>query len=564
MLTHLKVRDFALVEELELELGPGLCLLTGETGAGKSILVEALGLLAGDRADTEMVRSGSEGAVVEGTFEPDRNREAARALLASWGTQGPEEMVVRRKVQRGGRSASTVNGAGVSQAQLREFGALLVQIHGQHQGQALLDEQNHLRMLDAHPEVAPAAVSTANAHAALASSLSRLKALRRGESERAQRLDEIRFQIREIDKAAPKAGEDEGLAVELRRLQNAEKIASAASAVHELLGAEERSAARQIAAAARKLEELSGVDPSWEPFLRDLEATASVLASIASEAERTASTVAFDPQALERALERQAELDRIKRKYGPSLDEVLALRDSLQREFSDLTDASLSPEQAQAQAEQAFQDFRAAALGLTQARRRAGDALGRAVEKELKPLALEKARFAVDLVPRRARTPEEAVPWGEEDVRFLFTANPGEPLKPLARTASGGELSRALLAILTASAADFGPGTLVFDEVDSGIGGRPAEAVGRRLKRLGQRHQVLCVTHLPQIAAFADQHILIEKTVRRGRTLIAARNLDTAARQAELARMLAGESVGKTALEHARELLRLASAPEPG
>jgi DNA repair protein RecN (Recombination protein N) len=562
MLTHLKVRDFALVEELELELGPGLCLLTGETGAGKSVLVEALGLLAGERADTEMVRSGSEGAVLEGTFELERNVEASRALLASWDARVPEELVIRRKIQRGGRSASTVNGTGVSQAQLRELGALLVQIHGQHQGQTLLEEQAHRALLDAHPDVAPAAAATASAHSALASALLRFKTVTRGNAERAQRLDAVRFQIQEIDRAAPKPGEDEGLALELRRLQNAEQIVSAASAVHELLGAGEHAAARQVAASARKLAELSRMDPSWEPFLRDLGASASVLASIATEAERAASTVAFDPQALERALERQAELDRIKRKYGPSLDEVLGCRDALEREHADLAGASLDPGQARALVEQAFRDYRAAALGLTESRRRTGDAFGRAVEKELKPLALDKARFTVDLIPRPARTPEEAAPWGEEDVRFLFTANPGEPLKPLAKTASGGELSRTLLAILTASAADFGPGTLVFDEVDSGIGGRPAEAVGRRLRRLGRRHQVLCVTHLPQIAACADQHILIEKESRRGRTLIAARALGPEGREAELARMLAGESVGKTALEHARQLLKAASAPD--
>ena len=563
MLTLIVIRNFAIVEDLELALEGGLCLLTGETGAGKSILVEALGLLAGARADTEMVRSGTQEASFEGRFEPGQNREAVSALLSSWQIPFEEEIILRRRVQHGGRSSATVNGAGVSLTQLKELGVLLVQIHGQHQGQALLDEETHRRILDELPDVRPHAAATLEAHGRLSQALTRLKSLQRSEADRSQRLDTLNFQRQEIDKISPKEKEDEELEATLSRLQNAEKIVSSASALHALLRENETSVASQLAVSTRRLEELAAVDRAWEPFRKDLASAAGILATIASEAERTASTLAFDPEALERALSRAADLDKLKRKYGPALADVLAHRLHLEEEYRALSDGAASPEKARALVDECYGTFAAEAGKLSRARKAAADILAVAVETELKPLALEKARFLVELVPRPAREPQDAVPWGFEEVRFLFTANPGEPPKPLARIASGGELSRTLLALLTASKAHAGPETMVFDEVDSGIGGRPAEAVGRRLKSLGRHHQVLCVTHLPQIAAFAGHHVRIDKSTRAGRTQVGARTLDAKERLAEIARMLAGENVGRTALEHARELLRLASAP-PG
>ena len=349
------------MEDLELELESGLCLLTGETGAGKSILVEALGLLAGARADTEMVRSGTQEASVEGRFEPRQNREAVGALLVTWQVPFEEELILRRRVQHGGRSSATANGAGVTLAQLKELGALLVQIHGQHQGQALLDEETHRRILDELPDVRPHAAATAEAHARLSQALARLKALQRSEADRAQRLDTLNFQRQEIDKVSPKDGEDDELSATLSRLQNAEKIVSSASALHASLRENEISVASLLATSSRRLEELAAMDGAWGPFRKDLASAAGVLSTIASEAEKTASTLAFDPDALERALSRAADLDKLKSKYGPALADVLAHRAELEEKYRTLSDGAASPEKAKALVDECYRTFTAEA-----------------------------------------------------------------------------------------------------------------------------------------------------------------------------------------------------------
>lgn len=557
MLRHLRVENLALIDALELDLAEGLCLLTGETGAGKSILVEALGLLCGDRADTDLIRTGSTEAVVEATFDPDGQ---VRALLASWDIPCEGEVVLRRRLQGSGRSSATVNGASVSVAQLRELGPLVVTIHGQHQSRSLLDEETHRDLLDAQPSVAPHAAQTAAAHAALSQAIARWRALQRGRADRDQRRDAVKFQRDEIDRVGPKPGEDEDLLLQKNRLQHAERIVEDAGAVATLLRDGEASAQTQAVEALRRLEDLAEIDPAWAPFIRDLKDASGVLSSIAAEAERVAATTVFDPEALDAALARLADLDRLKRKYGPSLDDVLSQRERLEEEFRSLSGSGADPEAAEREVRELFRAFLKAAAALGQARASAAKGLAESVLGELKPLALEKARFLVELVPTPAREPAEAKPTGLENVRFLFSANPGEPPKPLAKVASGGELSRTLLAILTASGKARGPHTLVFDEVDAGIGGKPAERVGRRLRDLAGHHQVLCITHLPQIAAFAHQHVRVAKEVAGARTLVRATALAPQERVAELARMLAGEQVPETALLHAQELLRTAQA----
>ncbi len=556
MLRFLRLREFALVESLELELAPGLCLLTGETGAGKSILVEAVGLVTGRRAESEMVRSGAEEATVEALFEVQEN--PVHELLASWGVAAAGEVVVRRRLSRAGRSAATVNGDAVSLGQLKTLGALLVEIHGQHQGQALLEEESHRRLLDSLEEVAGPAARTAEAHAALAEDLAALRDLQRSAAERERRLDAVRFQREEIDRVGPRAGEEEELRAVRSRLQHAGALAENAGAVAEALGDPEEGAAAALAGARKRIGELARFDPGWEAYGRDLDQAASILATIAAEAARTAATATFDPQALERAEERLAGLERLRRKYGPTLDEVLALRESLEAEHRRLTGRGAGEEEVRRRVEAGFARWREAARTLGEARRLAARSLAEAVERELRPLALDKARFAVELKPLTAEGPEAARPTGLEEVAFAFSANPGEPLKPLARIASGGELSRTMLALLTASRLAGGPATVIFDEVDAGIGGSPAEAVGRRLAMLSAARQVLCITHLPQIAAFADRHIRVEKRSAGGRTTVRAAALPDAERVEELARMVAGAKVTATARDHARALLSAA------
>jgi DNA repair protein RecN (Recombination protein N) len=560
MLTRLRVENLALIDALELDLADGLCLLTGETGAGKSILVEALGLLCGERADLDLIRTGTPEAVVEATFETGAADAEVLALLDAWQVPCDGEVVLRRRLQTSGRSAATVNGAAVSVAQLRELGPLLVTIHGQHQNRSLLDEETHRDLLDAQPDVAPHGAAVAAAHASLTEALTRLRAVQRGRADRDQRLDAVRYQRDEIDRVSPKAGEEEDLLLQKSRLQHAERIVEDAGAVATLLRDGEASAQAQAVDALRRLEDLAEVDPFWAPFIRDLRDASGVLSSIASEAERVASTTVFDPEALEAAQARLADLDRLKRKYGPTLDDVLGHREKLEEEFRSLSGSGSDPEAAEREVREGFRAYLKVASALGQARASAAKGLAESVLAELKPLALEKARFLVELVPKPAREPAEARSTGLEDVRFLFSANPGEPPKPLAKVASGGELSRTLLAILASSGKARGPYTLVFDEVDAGIGGKPAERVGRRLRDLAENHQVLCITHLPQIAAFAHQHVRVQKELAGARTLVRAKALDPRERVSELARMLAGEQVAETALLHAQELLRVAQS----
>ena len=560
MLRRLRIQDLALIDSLELEFGDGLCLLTGETGAGKSILVEAVGLVAGSRAESEMVRTGAAEATVEATFEAGRTAQEANGLLKSWGIKADGDVVIRRRVQRAGRNAITVNGASVTLSQLRDLGALLVQIHGQHQSQSLLDEESHRAILDGFPSVVPHAKATDDAHAMLSEALARLRSLQRSRAERDQRLDTVRFQREEIDRVGPKHDEEEEILLQKSRLQNAGRIAEDASAVARLLRDGEEAASHSVIEAVKHLESLAEVDPTWIPFVRDLKESAGVISAVASEAERAASATTFDPEALEGLLSRLADLDRLKRKYGPTLAEVLIHREALETEYRHLAGQDADPEVAARAASVAFDAYLSAAKDLSRARVDAARTLGKEVESELRPLALEKARFLVELPPFSVTDPGLARPAGLEDVRFLFSANPGEPPKPLAKVASGGELSRTLLALLTACRSQTGPHTLIFDEVDSGVGGKPAESVGRRLRDLAAKNQVLCITHLPQIAAFAHHHYRVHKESHGQRTLIRAEVLSEEERRTELARMLAGEHIAETARRHAEELLRSARA----
>jgi DNA repair protein RecN (Recombination protein N) len=554
MLVSLHLKDFALIDEVEVGFEPGLCLLTGETGAGKSILVEALQLLAGARADAEFVRSGAREAALEALFDPGGDG-AVGAWFAEAGIPLQGECVLRRTISLTGRSIASVNGRTVTLAQLRALGSLLVQIHGQHQGQVLLDEEEHRRLVDTLPAVAPPAAETARTARDLSALLERIRLSRRDAAELAQRAEALRLEAEEIGRVAPKPGEDADLRTLRNRLVHSEAIVEGAEMVRTLLRDGEFSAATALTEALRRIRDLSKLLPEWELIAKDLEASSSVVASVASAAEQAACTTQFDPEALERVEARLADFERLSRKYGPTLDDVIAHFERVRGELDALEAARRDPRALTQELDSCYAAWREAAGRLSGRRREAAAKLGRAVASELRELALEKARFEVDLPPKPVERPEEAVATGLEDVRFLFSANPGEPVKPLAKIASGGELSRTMLAILTAVRDRGGPKTLVFDEVDSGIGGRPAERVGRRLRDLASSRQVLCITHLPQIAAFACHHLRVTKRASGARTLVEIAPLEGAERVEEMARMLAGERVTETARRHARELL---------
>lgn len=557
MLISLHLKDFALFDEIEVGFEPGLCLLTGETGAGKSILVEALQLLTGARAEVECVRSGAREARVEGLFHPGPDPWVADWFNAS-GMVYEGECVLGRTVSRTGRSAASVNGQLLTVAQLRELGSRLLQIHGQHQGQSLLDEEEHRRLLDTTPVTGGPAAKTARLARELASLSERLRISRRDAAARARRMETLRYEVEEIGRVAPHPGEDQELRAQRNRLAHSGGIVSEAESLLNLLRDGESSALVHLREALIRSRELGRLLPEWELLSRDIESASSVLSTVATLAEQTASTTLHDPEALEKVEGRLAQFERLTRKYGPDVDAVLSHYGAALDELQAIEAADRDPETLLRERDALFQTYLESARNLSRERRKASGALAAAVAAELKELALEKARFEVDLPARPATGPEQASGAGLEDVRFLFSANPGEPLKPLAKIASGGELSRTMLALLTALRGKAGPATLVFDEVDAGIGGRPAERVGRRLRDLGATRQVLCITHLPQIAAFAHHHLLADKRLAGGRTAVVVEALEGARRVEELARMLAGEEVTDTARKHARALLAAA------
>jgi len=554
MIKLLKINNIALISSLELELGPGLTLLTGETGAGKSILIDALGLVLGERASPELVRTGEERAVVECLVEGP----ATRSFLDEHGLP-PEgdEVVIRREVNAGGKGRATVNGALVPVVTLREMSPLVAAIHGQHDPQGLLDPATHVDLLDRHAGLDRSEVAAM--YLRLREVEGALERLRRDRREAERRREMLEFQRDEIAKAALSAGEEEALRREKALQANAGRLAGLAGEAYALLYEEDGAALGQLGQIFRKVEELGSIDPAFHPFI---EARAGVLAQLDDLAlflrdyrERLQVT----PGRLDEVESRLAHLERLKKKYGATLEEVLAFGERCGRELSDMG----TPEEQ----ERALEGERAQLVGryfegareLSRQRRAAALDLQKKVRAELGQLAMEKTRFEVvfrpEAVPATAGDTSGWTEKGLETAEFLLSPNPGEDLRPLARIASGGELSRIMLALKSVASLDTSGLTLVFDEVDAGIGGRVAEVVGRKLRAMATRHQVLCVTHLPQIASLADRHYAVRKRVERGRTSTEVTLLGPEERVEEIARMLGGENLTETARHHAREMV---------
>ena len=526
MLKELKVRDLALVAESRVRFGPGLNLLTGETGSGKSLIVDALGLTLGARGGADQVRHGAARATVEGTFE-----------------SGGSALVLEREL--GKRSSARIDGRSANPAQLRELGRNLVAVHGQHEHHALLDNETQTDLLDGYAGARELRGAVMAAHAAWTQTvraLSELEAMRsRGHREQ----EYLRWQLDELKQAGLRPGEDKELGAERAAVRYAAKLAE--------LGNDSLAALHEdpIARAAAAMRSAAELDPRLAPQAARLSALDEEAADVAAELRRYVEAIDSDPGRLEAIESRLALLDAIKRKHGGSLEAAIEEQGRLERQVGATEDLDGAVAAAERERGKARADLESAAGRLTKARVEGARRMQKAVAAELDGLRLEGARFAVELLPR-----PEIAPEGAEVVEMMFSANPGEPPAPLARVASGGELARVMLAIKTVGAdADRLP-TLVFDEVDAGIGGEAAIQVGLRLKALGTKRQVLVVTHLAQIASFADHHLVVEKSPGAdGRNVVSVRELSSdEERAAELARMMSG-GVTPKALARARELL---------
>ncbi len=565
MIETLRIENLAIVDRAELEFGAGLHVLTGETGAGTSIVLGALALLTGARASSDAIRDGCDQAIVEAVFRTERLPDLEAELEARGMPADDHELIVRRSLARNGRSRAWIGGQLVPVGTLAELFRGRVEVSSQHDSQSLLRREVHGRLLDHRGGLLALRESVADGHAALRALDAELTTLRAQTREREQRRDFLCFQVREIDEAALDAAEDGDLRGEQSRLSHAGRLREETAAAAALLTGDSQgdaaNAADLVAAAARRLEDLRRIDPELADRASRLAALEAELRDAGLELDRCADGIEADPARLAALDERLHQVERLQRKYGATVPEILRFRDEAAGELAALEGADERESELLREREATGQRLAATARELSKGRRRAAGELARVVEASLRELGMPEARFSVALEPAPAPQDAPCGPTGAELPEFRFSANAGETPRPLHKVASGGELSRAFLALKGALRESDAGMVLVFDEVDAALGGRAADRVGRSLAALGGHHQVLCITHLPQIAAYAQAHLRVAKRTQRGRTLARVERVEGPARVEEIARMAGGEAVGKATLRHARELLA-ARAPE--
>ncbi|HEY8484581.1 MAG TPA: DNA repair protein RecN [Longimicrobiales bacterium] len=553
MLIELRIQDYAVIERLAVRLEPGLNVLTGETGAGKSIIVGALSLLLGERASAEVVRPGAAKAVVEGVFDVAGRPEVLAALEA----QGlePEDglLILRREVAAEGRARAWVNGSPTTAGVLGELGRRLVDLHGQHEHQTLLRAEEQREILDAYGGHEALVAEVRAAHARLERARRALEELDQRRREAEQRADFLRFQVEEIERAALRADEEEPLEEEARRLEHAEELARLAERIHQTLYAAEDAVVARLAELRRVIDQVIRFDSSQADAREVLDNAYYALSELGRRMGDYAALVEHDPARLEEIRRRQDLIFRLKLKYGPTLADVIETGRRAREELDLLERAEFEREALEREEAEARGVLERLASELSVRRREAAERLSAEVMAILPELGLGGGRFEVALTPYEQIRAE-----GGEAVEFRVALNVGFEPRPLARVASGGELSRIMLALKTILARLDRVPTLVFDEIDTGIGGRVAVQVAEKLRRVAEHHQVFVITHLGQIASRADHHLLVEKVDRDGSTFTRVTELDAEARVRELARMLGGDPESAASLEHARELLGVA------
>ncbi len=559
MLLELRAENYAVIDRAVANFGLGLNLLTGETGAGKSILIDALALLLGGKASTDVVRHGAEKAVVGCVFELTPGAEAI--LEANGIDVESDHILLRREILANGKGRVFVNNQPATVGVLRQLAPELALVHSQGETMGSFDQAQQRTLLDRFGGLSHDAV--AETFAAWRATKDKLEELQSAEQDRLRMADLWRFQSKEIEQAALTADdEDVQLEAEKRVLANAEKLYTAAMSAHELLYESESSAETTLGGALKNLEELARYDARFQAPAQQLAAAKAIVEDVDAEVRDFADNINAAPGRLEEIEDRLAALDRLKRKYGQTLAEVIAFGADAARKLAEIENRDALVVELQAKEAQDAAAYRAAATQLSAGRAEGAKKLEKLAEAQINDLAMS-ARFRIQIASDQ--TPSSWTAHGWDQVECLIATNAGEPLKPLHEIASGGEMSRVMLALkVTVEEAASGAGrrkksplprTLVFDEIDIGIGGRAAEAVGRKLKTLSRGQQVLCITHLPQIAAFGDQHFLIEKTEKRGRTQTEVRRMEDTERTQEIARMLSGAKLTETSLKHAEHLL---------
>jgi DNA repair protein RecN (Recombination protein N) len=550
VLTELRIRNFAIIESLTLPLAPGFNVLTGETGAGKSIIVGALGLLLGERASSDLIRTGADRAVVEGVFDVPDRAEIAQ-MLDDRGIELEEgRVVLRREVAVAGRTRAWINDTTTTAAALAEIGRALVNLHGQHEAQTLLDEESQRRILDAFGGAMDQAAKVAASHRALAEVTREIETLasRRADAER--RADYLRHVVREIDEARLREGEDVTLEEEAQRLENADELRSSAAGMAAALDGGDDAVLQALALIQRTLAHVQKIDPSASRLQELFDGAFYSLEELARQLSNYEESIDLDPARLAEVQRRRDLLFRLTKKYGPTIADALRVAREAREELSLVDGAGFDLKALEKRREDARTRLAEEARHLTTLRTAAAERLSRAVDEVLPDLGMPEGRLTVQLVPR-----DTIHATGAEGVEYRVTLNVGHDARPLAKVASGGELSRVMLALKTILARLDRVPTLVFDEVDVGIGGRVGLQVGDTMRRVAQHHQVFAITHLPQIAARAHHHIVVTKGARGGVTMADVTVVDAADRVTEIARMLGGDAESDISRAHARELL---------
>ena len=554
MLTELRIRNFAIIESLALPLSDGFNVLSGETGAGKSIIVGALGFLLGERGSSDLIRTGADKATVEGVFDISES-PAIASMIDERGIDADEGTVVlKREISSAGRGRAWANGSPVTATVLGEIGRALVNLHGQHEAQTLLDGESQRAILDEFGGSASLALEVADAHAALSSIRREISVLTSRKSDAEKRSDYLRHVVREIEDARLTAGEDTRLEDEARVLENADELRSLAEGISALLSGEDEGIMERLASVNRSLSSVQRVDPAGARLQELFDSGFYALDELARAVDDYARSVDLDPDRLEVVRRRREVIYSLVKKYGPSLDDVIETGRGSRAELDLVDSGSFDLAQLEARMTEATEKLAALARRLTSSRTSAAKKLAKAVDAVLPDLGMNGGRFSVILEPK-----ESIDETGAEDVEFRVTLNLGHDARPLARVASGGELSRVMLALKTILARADSVPTLVFDEVDSGIGGKVGLQVGDTLRRVAEHHQVFAISHLPQIAARAHNHIVVAKAAKGGVTTADVTVLEGSTRVVEIARMLGGDPESKVSRAHAKELLESAA-----
>jgi DNA repair protein RecN (Recombination protein N) len=552
------MQNFALIDNLSLELFPGMNVFTGETGAGKSILIGAINLILGERASSEQIRSGSEQALIEAVFIVDDKYDPLHTIMKEYGLTISEELIISREISRSGRNTCRVNGKIVPLGTLKELGNVLVDLHGQHSHQSLLKPERHFLLLDEYggDELLTEKKRLAELFANWERVRQKLKSLGISREERARQLELLRYQSDEINKAELNPGEEETLSRRLLLLNNMEKLLSMANRAYaEIYGGEAATSSPvfdRITAVKEEMSSLLKIDDKLEPFISILEEIASTLAELGHDLYNYLDNLTFFPEEVEEIESRLEVYRRLKKKYGMTVEEVLSFAEKCSEEIAELESSEEAALLLEKELNNLWQEIEQCASILTEKRKQTAGILTKMVEGVLEELGMENAQFSVKFAER-----EVVSRHGKEEIEFLFSANPGEPLKPLARIISAGEMARVMLALKSILAEQDHIPTLVFDEIDSGIGGKTIQKVAEKMSRLSKNHQIICVTHSPQLAGAADHQFYIFKEIIGGRTTTCVSYLQDEKRVREIARMLNGGVTSEITRKHAEELLKM-------